>query len=123
MFVGKARSSTKLRDNLNLQDFYLKVCEEIVFEANAWCEEATEFMQTHHRWQNRTGNAEAGLGATIFGIEDDKLEMLLYHSVPYGEALETTTFLYAGFLGVFPDTFQVFVPKLTAGLQGILNTR
>lgn len=123
VFVGKSRSNKKTRDNLNLQDFYLRVCEELVFEANAWCDEAVEYMQTHHKWQNRTGNAEEGLNAVVSGMEEDNLEIMLFHSVPYGVTLETFTFPHAGFLGIFEDTFQIFVPKLTAGLQGILDTR
>lgn len=123
VFVGKSRSNKKTRDNLNLQDFYLKVCEELVFEANAWCDEAVEYMQTHHKWKNRTRAAEEGLNAVISGMEEDNLEIMLFHSVPYGVTLETFEYPHAGFLGIFEDTFQIFVPKLTAGLQGILDTR
>ena len=116
-FLGKSRSKTGIR----LDKFYLDMCLEILARTSVWCEEATEFMQSTHKWNNRTGNAERGLGAMVAGVEEGKIITYLYHSVPYGVYLETRVFPRAGYLGVMQDTLQVYAPRLTAELQGALD--
>ena len=116
-FLGKSRNKT----GINLKKFYLDMCFELLAKTSEWCEEAAQFMQDTHKWHNRTGNAERGLGAMVAGVDDGKIVVYLYHSVEYGVYLETVTFPKAGYLGVIQDTLQVYAPRLTAELQGLLD--
>lgn len=120
-FLGKNRGKSASRGGLDLGKFYLSVCLEILSTASHWCEEAESYMKTMHKWQNRTGDAERGLFATIAGMEEDKIIMVLYHQVPYGVYLETRIFPKSGDLQILRPTLQVFSPKLTMSLQGLLE--
>lgn len=119
-FVSKHRGNYESRGGLDLRKFYLSVAYEMLITASHWCEEAEDFMKAQHPWQNRTGDAERGLYATIAGVEDDRLVIYLYHSVYYGVYLETAE-RFHGKYAIINPTMQRFAPKLTRDLQGIMN--
>ena len=109
------------QSGISVKQFYLDIASELLFIASHWCDEAEEYMQSHHKWKNRTGDAERGLFATIAGMEEDKIVMMLYHSVPYGVYLETRDFPIAGNLEIIRPTLLIFSPRLTRDLQGFID--
>lgn len=109
---------------VNVKLFYLDIASELLFIASHWCEEAETYAKRNHPWQNRTGDAERGLYATIAGMEEDRIVMVLSHSVPYGVYLETAK-KFGGILNskyaIVRPTLQIYAPKLAQDLQGFLN--
>lgn len=136
-FLEKSRSHVKMRDGLNLQEFYLAISKQILFTASHWCDEAEAYMVANHKWHNITGDAERGLFATINGIDKGALEFSLSHSVYYGKYLELRgadaqdasmlngapmkAYPTAGYLGIIPQTIQEMSPQLTRDLQHIMD--
>lgn len=124
-FLSASRGSKKSRGGINLAGFYEQVGQEIIFAAQTWCEETTAWMFQNHMWENRTGDAESGLNATIAGITDaGQLDVFLYHSVDYGVYLETVVFTRKGFIGVINGVDGAMyqrTPMLMASLRGVLN--
>ena len=106
---------------VNTKLFYLDIAQELLTIADNWCTDAEAYMQTHHKWHNRTYAAEGGLTAEIVGMEEDAIDIRLYHSVPYGVYLETRVFPYAGNLEIIRPTLQAFAPRLMLDLQGLLD--
>lgn len=122
---------------VNIQLFYLDIAQELIRICNYWCEEAEAYMQGHHRWHNRTYKAEGGLTAEVTGMENDSVEINLYHSVPYGVYLELrgargqdasmlggspmSPYPKAGYLGIIPETIQEFAPTMMREMTGLLN--
>ena len=124
-FLQASRRGKKSRGGLDLAGFYMKVGEELIFAAQKWCDETVEWMVANHMWENRTGDAESGLNATIAGITNaGQMDMFLYHSVEYGVYLETVVFTRKGFVGVINGVDGAMyqrTPLLLAELQGVLN--
>lgn len=46
------------------------------------------YAKSNHRWQNRTGDAEAGLTGAVGWDTDTDLVIAFYHTVDYGVYLE-----------------------------------
>ena len=123
-FLSKSRRGVFNTSGLKVKDFYLDVGLDLVLNAQAWCAKARSYMVRNHPWHNRTYNAESGLGATVAGMENDKLVMYLYHSVPYGKYLEGENgFRYprAGLLHIIQPTIEILGPSLISSFQGVLN--
>lgn len=112
---------SKGRKGLNIGNLYMSVGADLQFIATRWCEKAQRYMMANHKWKNRTGDAEMGVDASVAGIENDRLEIYLYHSVYYGKYLETVDFSKAGYLGIIPETIQTVAPQITADLQDLLD--
>lgn len=54
----------------------------------AGADRITDWERANHRWQNRTGDAEAGLLCTAHET-DQSIRLVNAHGVPYGIFLET----------------------------------
>ena len=106
---------------VNTQQFYLDVAQELISIADKWCSDAEAYMQSHHKWHNRTYAAEGGLTAEVVGMENDSIDIRLYHSVPYGVYLETRIFPHAGNLEIIRPTLQAFAPKIMFDMQNLLD--
>lgn len=64
-------------------------------------------MRSNAPWTDRTGNARAGLHATVQG-SGNTTAVILYHSVPYGIWLETR---WSGRYAIINPTIEVMAPK------------
>ena len=120
-FIKNPKSKLFTTLNIDFEDFYLTMISEVLNICDNWCDDAELYMQTQHKWHNRTRKAEEGLGAMIAGVRNDKIVLYIYHSVPYGIVLETHTFPKAGFLGILKDTLQVYTPELEEEMQGLID--
>lgn len=89
------------------------------------CQDLEDYMKTNHRWQNRTGQAEAGLYADFY--EEDlsgsdyipvTLGITLGHGVYYGQYLEQS---FEGNYAILEPTARLEGPKVFAGMQGLLD--
>lgn len=79
--------------------------------------EALAYARSHHPWANRTGAAEAGLGAEVHEVGGG-LQMILYHGVPYGVFLEVR---HGGKWGIIRPTLDAFGPKVMAEMRAALS--
>ena len=128
-FTALSRRGLNCFGSINLQDFYEYTILTLTAVAEKWCAEARDYMKANHPWHNQTGDAEAGLSATVAGIEDDEISAYLYHNIPlerhnfveYGTILETYTYPKAGLLRIIQPTIELYGPKLVAELQGVLS--
>lgn len=89
---------------------------ETVALVDGLTDQAAAWMKENHRWQNRTGEAEAGLYADTLHMARQTVSMLLSHG---------PTIDYAGFLEANPkfavlgDAVDWWAPVLFRGLQEI----
>lgn len=125
-FLSKSRRGINFSStgSINLKEFYLDTALDLVAACERWCIDAKTYMQTQHPWNNRTGNAERGLNATIAGMDGAVIQMYLYHSVHYGKYLEGENgfrYPHAGLLHIIEPTIQEFGPQLMKNLQGIFE--
>jgi hypothetical protein len=82
---------------------------DIVFDVfRYWSSRASSDMRSNARWQDRTGNARNGLGATVYE-GNNYFDLVLYHSVPYGVFLEVR---WSGRYAIIGPTLQDIAPKL-----------
>lgn len=73
--------------------------------------EMVEYAQSNHPWTNRTGNAEAGLQASVVRQGPTSWTILLGHGpqVSYGLWLEVR---HGGKFAIILPTLQYFAPRL-----------
>lgn len=71
----------------NLAETDFKVKRGMIAAANFVAPQAEQFMRSNAKWTDRTGAARNGLGARVV-VGDDKVAIVLYHSVAYGVFLE-----------------------------------
>lgn len=80
-------------------------------------EEMVQYARTNAPWDDRTGDARAGLEAEY--VEDDfTLNLVLYHTVDYGPWLEIR---WGGKYAVILPTLEVMGVKLLAACQGMMD--
>lgn len=91
---------------------------DIVALVDSLTDEVAEWMRANHRWQNRTGDAEAGLYSDIEHTIHQSVYLLLSH----GPAIEYAWFLEANpRYAVLGDAADQFWPVLLRGVQAILR--
>jgi hypothetical protein len=95
---------------------------DIVALVNSLTDDATEFMQANHRWQNRSGLAEGSLNAYLLHGVRQFVYLVLSHGsaviVPYAWFLE---YSFAGRFAVLGDAADTFWPVLYRGVIDILR--
>lgn len=93
-----------------------RIEDEVVALVDGVTDQAAAWMKENHRWQNVTGEAEAGLYADILHVARQTVSLLLSHG---------PTITYASFLEANPkfavlgDAVDQFAPLLFRGLQEI----
>lgn len=75
--------------------------------------EALAFAKEQAPWEDRTGDARAGLDTDV-SWEGDEVVWSMFHSVPYGIWLET---IQNGRFSVIMPTLELFAPEVGKGLQ------
>jgi hypothetical protein len=70
-----------------VNQFGPKAKRAMVAAANYVAPQAESFMKENAKWTDRTGNARQGLHAQVV-VAQNKVAIVLYHSVPYGVFLE-----------------------------------
>jgi hypothetical protein len=76
--------------------------------------EIVEYMKSNHPWDNRTGDAEAGLKGFVI-INGDRIVIWFGHSVEYGIWLET---MQNGAFAIILPTLLRYAPQLGARVAG-----
>lgn len=71
------------------------------------------------RWNDRTGNARAGIGSQVVD-GGDVIEMVVFHTMSYGKYLELGTSKMAR-LGVMTDEIHVTAAQVTTDAQKIVK--
>ena len=82
------------------------------FEAQA--PSVLEYAMTNAPWEDRTGEARAGLGVEVYE-EDGEIYLDLYHTVEYGLWLET---IQNGRFATIMPTLEVYADILIGGAGG-----
>lgn len=73
-------------------------------------EEMIQYAKDNHPWENRTGDAEAGISAHIIDNPDkDTTVIWLGHAVPYGVWLEI---MQGGRFAILLPTLYKFAPEV-----------
>lgn len=82
----------------------------------SWGEDAVEQMQENAPWQDRTGDARAGLG---WSLDENMVrpELHLFHSVSYGEWLEVR---WNGQYAIIMPTIESFGPELINYIEDVI---
>jgi hypothetical protein len=104
-----------LRDSLTrgvlIQEAAMKpAIEEEVLNTAA---EALEFAKEQAPWTDRTGDARDGLDTDV-RWEGDEIVWELFHTVDYGQWLET---IQNGRFSVIMPTLELFAPQVGRGLS------
>lgn len=89
---------------------------EVVALVDGITDQAAEWMKQNHRWENRTGDAEAGLYADILQVAHETVSLLLSHgpTIAYAHILEANPRF-----AILGDAVDQFAPILFRGLQEI----
>ena len=77
-----------------------------------------EYARREAKWQDRTGNARAGLHSYITELSQDTVRLWLSHSVHYGLFLEVR---WAGRFGIIWETIQRHLEPIRQMLQGVFG--
>lgn len=77
-----------------------------------------DYAKAEHRWQNRTGLAEAGLGSFTFPAEGTAIQTDVYHGVTWGVYLETRP-AFDGRYQILDESILANFPSLMADLRAI----
>lgn len=78
--------------------------------------ELEKYMKANHPWQNRTGNAEAGLSAKLSNSPRNYVQTIaLLHGVPYGVYLE---YSMEKRFAIIEPTIRIKGPDIVNDLQG-----
>jgi len=80
--------------------------------------EIEEWMKANHPWQNRTGDAEAGLNTVVEDVALDMVQIILQHGVEYGRYLELTR---QGVWGVIAPAIDYWGPVVWRDVRAMLN--
>lgn len=80
-----------------------------------WGKDAVKYMQANASWDDRTGEARAGLD---FAVDEGAAEatVMLYHTVSYGKWLEIR---WNGQYAIILPTIEALGPDLMRRLEGI----
>jgi hypothetical protein len=105
--------SGDLEDKLN--QFGPRVKRAMLAGAKFIEPQALAYMRDNAPWQDRTGNARAGLNVET-EVNTNNVTMYLYHQVPYGPWLELR---WDGKYQIINPTIEVFAPQLIETVAGL----
>ena len=92
--------------------------EDVVAFVDGMTDEVAAWLRANHRWENRTGDAEAGLYADVEHVLHESVYLLISH----GPAVEYAWFLEANpRYAVLGDAADHFWPVLLRGVQEIVR--
>lgn len=88
-----------------------RTTNDLEAEMNKIAQEMVQYAQTNHPWQNQTGNAEAGLQASVVRQGETSWTIFLGHGtdVSYGLWLEVR---WGGKYAIILPTLQYFAPRI-----------
>lgn len=94
----------------NLQTLGARNKARMVATARAVAPRIQSHMRTNAPWNDRTGNARNGLFTRV-DTSTNQVDIVLYHSVPYGIYLETR---WSGKYAIINPSIQYWAPKFFA---------
>lgn len=80
----------------------------MVAAAGKTATDAQAWMRTNAKWRDQTGNARNGLGTQVI-TSDGHVQVVLYHSVPYGIWLEVR---WDGKYAIIEPAIRHHAPKM-----------
>ena len=104
----------KLADNLTAYSERIEAGIAIV--ANEWARQAQDYAQENRRWQDRTGNARAGLRGFIEAERGKGVKIFLTTQMEYGVQLEIG---HGGRYAIILPTISAKLSDLRRALSGI----
>lgn len=99
-----------------INQFGLKAKRGMVAGAKMVEPQALKHMKENAPWTDRTGNARNGLSAKTI-VENNKVSIVLYHTVPYGPYLELR---WSGRYQIIQPTVEMFAPILAATIAKLI---
>lgn len=124
--TGRFRSAAKWEKNQffqvdtlskGLAQFQFKTSDRMAEVANSFADELVTYAKNNAPWSDRTGEARAGLNAAVF-LDDDNLEIDLYHTVEYGLWLEIR---WGGKFAIIIPTVEQKGSELFSRMSGMLG--
>lgn len=85
--------------------------------AQGFAEDLLQYAQANAPWEDRTGEARAGLEAEV-SLVNEALEIDLYHTVDYGIWLEIR---WGGKYAIIIPTIETMGPKLFDKMSGLIG--
>lgn len=101
----------------NLEKGPKRLQDKIMSVMQFYAPQIESYAKANAPWTDQTGNARNGLAARA-GREGESYYIVLYHQVPYGLWLEVK---YDGRNAIIMPTLDEFLPKVQAGLDGIMG--
>jgi hypothetical protein len=101
----------------NLEKGPKRLEDKIMSVMQYYAPQIESYAKANAPWTDQTGNARNGLAARA-GREGQSYYIVLYHQVPYGIWLEVK---YDGRNAIIMPTLEEFLPKVQAGLDGIMG--
>lgn len=80
--------------------------------------ELAQYARTNAPWDDRTGNARAGIQAEYMGDEEGTLNLVLYHTVDYGPWLEIR---WGGKYAIILPTLEVMGTKMLDACERMMD--
>jgi hypothetical protein len=100
-----------------LANFAFKTSTGMAEVAADFATELVEYAVANAPWEDRTGDARRGLQAEA-SIDDDSLEVDLFHTVDYGIWLEVR---WGGRYAIIIPTVDAIGPKLLEKMNGMIS--
>lgn len=91
-----------------LANFTFKSADQMIEYANEFADELRQYAQDNAPWQDRTGDARVGLDTAVI-MDNQTLEIQLYHTVEYGIWLEIR---WGGQYAIIIPTIETMGPRL-----------
>ena len=100
-----------------LASFVFKTLDAAGEAANSFADGLLHYAQTHAPWEDRTGDAREGLQTAVL-LDNESLEVDLYHTVEYGIWLEVR---WGGKYAIIIPTIETMGPRIYDQMRGMLG--
>lgn len=100
-----------------LASFCFKTMDAIADYANEFADELVDYAKEHAPWEDRSGEARAGLNTAVL-VDNGELSIDLYHTVSYGIWLEIR---WGAKFAIIIPTIEQMGPKLFEKMNGMIG--
>ena len=100
-----------------LANFTFKTLDQMAGDASSFAEEMLDYARKNAPWTDRTGEARAGLDTAV-AIDNDTLEVFLFHTAEYGQWLEVR---WGGKYAIIIPTVETMGIRLLAKMNNTLG--
>ena len=100
-----------------LASFTFKTLDRMADDAASFAGELLDYARQNAPWEDRSGDARAGLDTSVV-VENESLEIYLFHTVEYGQWLEIR---WGGKYAIIIPTVETMGTKLLAKMNNTIG--